>query len=63
VKQPVRDQHGVYGWTWGNLEVIRMGDLNGTKCLQVQQGKRELQIYVSPTGRSIRVFLGDRELK
>lgn len=54
-----------YGFTWGPMEVTRCarfteGDRD-TRCIQVKAGKRTLSVYVSRTGRSIRVFEDGQE--
>lgn len=56
-----------HGFTWGNVEVTRMMVLpTGGRVLNVRaKGKsyREgMEIYVSPKGRSIRVWRDGKEL-
>lgn len=55
---------GPYGFAWGPLEVVRATEHKGTCVLDVktEAGKR-ITVYVSPTGRSIRVFGDGREWK
>jgi hypothetical protein len=52
-----------YGFAWGPVEVVRVTTIkraNGTyHILRVN----DLEIYVSPTGRTTRVFRGGEELK
>jgi hypothetical protein len=50
-----------FGFTYGPAEVTRVSTLNrgkqGTwRVLNVKTPHRSLDIYVSPTGRSVRVF-------
>ena len=55
-----------YGFTWGPIEVQRTAEFErgGTyRCIGLLiDGKRALDIYVSPTGRSVRVFKKGKEL-
>lgn len=61
-----------YGFVWGggdgpDVEVTRTAEFpreSGKVCriLTVRAGAHELQVYVSPTGRSIRVHLDGAEL-
>jgi hypothetical protein len=58
-----------YGFTWGPLEVTRMARFKPGKdresyVVQVTtETGRSVQIYVSRTGRSLRVFDSGKELK
>ncbi len=54
-----------YGFRWDHVTVLRYADLNGTKVLAIRINDTDrLEVYVSPTGRSVRVFDGKgRELK
>lgn len=54
-----------YGFRWGVTDVVRYAELpDGSICIGVEtNGKRRLVVYVSPTGRSVRVFAeGEGEL-
>jgi hypothetical protein len=56
-----------HGFTWGNMEVTRMMTLpNGGHVLNVKaEGKKYqegVEIYLSPKGRSIRVWRNGKEL-
>ncbi len=55
-----------YGFTWGNVKVTRMAEITrptGTcRVLSVSSDKVRLEIYVSPTGRSVRVYRNGTEL-
>jgi hypothetical protein len=60
-------EHTPYGFTWGPVEIQRTAEFehgNGTyRCIGLMvDGKRVLDIYVSPTGRSVRVFRKGKEL-
>jgi hypothetical protein len=47
-----------FGFQWGNTEVVRYAVMpNGTRVVGIEvNDKRVLDIYVSPSGRSVRVF-------
>lgn len=51
-----------YGFRWDNVDVVRMSEYRGYKCIGVETDFGSVQIYVSPTGQGIRVFEGGREL-
>lgn len=56
------------GFAWGQAEVHRVAEFQGNKCIRVSVAgdkfyDKGVNIYVSPTGRSIRVFKDGRELK
>jgi hypothetical protein len=55
----------VYGFKWGAAEVTRLTERDGQVCIGVKTDTgQEVDIYVSPTGRSLRVFHhGKGELK
>ena len=50
------DPPDTFGFRWGQLDVTRIGDFRGQKCIEVATDFGNVTIYVSPTGRSIRVF-------
>ena len=54
-----------YGFTWGPITVTRMALLPGDRrVLGIDvNGRLALEIYVSRTGKAVRVFRGGRELK
>jgi hypothetical protein len=53
--------HTEYGFEWGPLTVERTASLpEGRVVLTVKTDHRELTIYASRTGRSLRVFEGNR---
>ena len=57
-----------YGFAWGPLMVQRSGTIDRgrgpCRILELSTPNKRLNIYVSPTGRSLRVFDGKgRELK
>lgn len=56
----VREQP--FGFEWCGVEVLRCAEFRLTHVLQVKHGKRNVNIYISPTGRSIRVYLDGEEL-
>lgn len=58
-----------YGFKWGQVVVERLGsilrkptDPNSDKIIRVKTQYRNLEIYVSPTGRSVRVWRDHKEL-
>lgn len=66
----MNDELTQYGFTWGPMEVTRItsfsrGKNRGTsRILELNtDAGRKLQIYVSPTGRSVRVWRDGEELK
>lgn len=53
-----------YGFRWGPVDVVRMAEFpNGSYVLQVETDFKTLEIYISKTGRSVRVYDGNTELK
>jgi hypothetical protein len=60
-----------YGFVYGPAEVARLFEHNGAVCIGIYQAgdkdnsKRGVEIYVSPRGRSFRVYQrgGSKELK
>ena len=53
-----------YGFTWGPVRVERIANFKPRKDREAYVvGVNDLEIYVSKTGRSVRVFRGGRELK
>ena len=55
------DQHrllpGLYGFKWGPMSVIRVAEHRGYLALDIKtDAGKSITIYVSPTGRSLRVF-------
>lgn len=55
-----------YGFQWGPATVERLAaiDRSGrvSRVLQIAAGRHQLTVYISPTGRSLRVFKDGREL-
>lgn len=58
-----------YGFTWGPMEVSRRSSMTRrageglSRALGVKTPYHDLDVYVSPTGRSVRVFRDGKELK
>lgn len=54
-----------FGFTWGPIEVNRCATLergdSRTRVVQVKAGNRTLDVYISETGRSIRIFEDHKE--
>ena len=63
------DLEGVqYGFKWGPLEVLRTMEFKGTHVVEIapvneSTRKNAVTVYVSKTGRSVRVFRDGKELK
>lgn len=51
-----------YGFRWGQLDVVRNMEHYGAKSLSVETEYARITIYVSPGGRSIRVWKNHEEL-
>ena len=62
---PTRSEGAVtqYGFTWGAATVTRMAEFEGQTCTEFRTDTHKLNVYVSPKGRSVRVWLDGRELK
>ena len=53
-----------FGFRWGQLDVVRLADLpQGGRAIEVSTDYGRIEIYVSKTGRRIRVFGAGKELK
>lgn len=52
-----------FGFNWGVAEVTRMAEIRGIKVIALKTPHHNLQISVSPTGRSVRVWLDGAEGK
>ena len=50
-----------YGFKWGPLEVMRLFEHRGRRVLRVSTDHHKVEIYVSPGGRSVRVYIDGRE--
>jgi hypothetical protein len=55
----------VFGFIWGPVTVERTATLppGDRRVITVRTEHRELDVYVSATGRSVRVFSGGKEWK
>lgn len=57
-----------YGFKWGPVEVARLaqfrtGEKSETRCIRIKtDAGKEIEVYVSRTGRSLRVFSDGKEL-
>lgn len=59
-----RNEITAFGFNFGAAEVTRSFSRDGAVWFSVKTPYRELQIYASPTGRSLRVFdYGKGEMK
>lgn len=55
--------NGPYGFAWGPVEVRRTMSHKGCVVLTVETGTgQSIDVYVSRTGRSLRVFKDHKEL-
>lgn len=45
-----------HGFRWGQMDVTRLAEVNGQKCVEVATDYGSVTIYVSKGGKSIRVF-------
>jgi hypothetical protein len=53
-----------YGFQFGAAEVTRLTDFKGTAVIEVSTtAGRNVQIYVSPKGKSLRVFRDGKEMR
>lgn len=53
-----------YGFTWGPMELTRICHVEGRGyVLEVKTDSKNLQIYVSEKGRSVRAWLDHEPLK
>jgi hypothetical protein len=52
-----------YGFIWEQLEVQRLAEIKGTKVVAIDAKSNRVTVYVSPTGRSVRVFKNGKEMK
>ena len=53
-----------HGFTWGPVTVRRVWDYEGRACMElITATGRVFEVYVSATGRSLRVFCDGDELK
>lgn len=56
------DGYTPYGFRWGPADISRCCELPGERrVIQVKTPHRTLDIYVSATGRSVRVFSDGKE--
>jgi len=60
---PIEDIDTSFGFRWRGVEVERLAVVRESAVLGIKAGKSKLEIYVSPTGRSVRVFKNGKELK
>ena len=51
------------GFMWGPTTVTRRMQFDETTCTEFRTDAHTLNVYVSPKGRSIRVWLDGQELK
>jgi hypothetical protein len=55
-----------YGFTWGPIELTRVGCVEHSDrshhVLRIKTQHRDVNVYVSRTGRSVRVFRDGKEL-
>ncbi|VAZ77508.1 hypothetical protein LAUMK4_05870 [Mycobacterium persicum] len=55
---------GPYGFIWGPMNVTRVAEHRGYVALDITTATgKSITVYVSPTGRSLRVFADGGEMK
>jgi hypothetical protein len=53
-----------YGFVFGHAEVTRLADFDGCAVVRIAGSDTKwVDVYVSPAGRSVRVFSAGQELK
>lgn len=63
------DQDTEFGFKWGpalvqRLTIFRSGEKSEARIIQIKtDAGREIEVYVSKTGRSLRVWRDGKELK
>ena len=64
-EQPTsRLTEGQHGFAWGPVGVTRRAEINGTVVLGITTDAGvDLDVYVSPTGRSVRVRTRDKRVR
>lgn len=50
-----------WGFRWDQLDVTRIGDFEGQKCIEIATDYGSVHVYVSKGGRSIRVFKNNED--
>ena len=45
-----------YGFVWDDCEIIRLASIGKRLVLTIQRGGLRYDVYISATGRSVRVF-------
>lgn len=55
---------GPYGFVWGPMNVTRVAEHKGTVVVDITTDTgKSINVYVSPMGRSVRVFMDGDEMK
>ena len=58
------DQVTHYGFQWGPMEVERSLEYRGVRVVRLKTDKgRTLEVAVSPTGQSVRVWLDGKKME
>lgn len=58
------DENTRWGFIWGGIvEVTRVMQYRGSRVIRLKTPHRDVEICVSPTGRSVRVWIDGRLLK
>lgn len=58
----MNDERTDYGFTWGPANIFRVFQHQQRRILAVETDHRRIQISISPTGRSVRVWRDGKEL-
>lgn len=57
------DETTTYGFKWGVATVARLMQHRGSRVIGIDTPHRHLEVSISPTGRSVRVWLNGKELR
>jgi len=63
IEFPPEDVDTSFGFKWRGVEVERLAIVRGAKVLGIKVNNTKVEVYVSPTGRSVRVWKNGKELK
>lgn len=61
-KHECRMDNTRYGFSWCNVEVQRTAEIDARHVIEVKGPMHTVNIYVSATGKSMRVFKDGKEL-
>ena len=58
-----RSDYTPYGFEWCGIKVTRLAEIDARHVIGVKTDKHDINIYVSKTGRSVRVWKDGKELE